>query len=136
MAASSSAIRMLPVGMALSCLRDGRRLADGLVVAAVYRHQHAEHGASRRGLAFNDPAVIADDLRHQREAEPASRRLGGDEGIEKVRHQIVRNPGAVVLDAELERQRHARLAAWRGQTYARAKGGSEVDLAVACALPD
>ena len=47
-------------------------------------------------LAFDDAAVIADDLGDQRKAEARAVGLGGDERIEQVRHQIVRDARAVV----------------------------------------
>src|ERR1051325_1850063 len=47
-----------------------------------------------------------------------------------MRQQISRHASAVVLDAEFEWQRDARLAAGNLQAHARAKRGGELDLAV------
>src|SRR3984893_18809943 len=106
MAASSSATKMLPVGIS-SSLGSAARLG---VVTQEHGHEHAKDGSSWLRLAFDDAAVIADDLGDQRQAEPRSGRLGGHERVEQVRQEIVGNARAVVLDAELQRQRYARLA--------------------------
>src|SRR5438552_3203686 len=97
-AASSSATSMFPAGITSS---SGSATRQG-VVSCEHRHQHAEHGVSRLRLAFDDPAVIADDLGDQREAKPRAGRLGGHERIEQVRQQVGGHTRAVVLDAEFE----------------------------------
>src|SRR5262249_52384456 len=71
---------------------------------AEHRQQHAEGGLPRQRLAFDDAAMIADDLGDQCEAKTAAGRFGGDEGIEQVRKQIFRHARTIVLDAELQRQ--------------------------------
>ena len=53
------------------------------VVPCEHRHQDAENGVSRLRLAFDDAAVIADDLGHQCKTEASSGRLGGHERIEQ-----------------------------------------------------
>src|SRR5689334_8663689 len=106
-ALSSSATSMFPAGMGSS---SGFAARHG-VVPCEHRHQHTKNGMSRLRLALDDPAVVADNLRDQCKTEAGSGRLGGDERVEQMRQEVRRNAGAVVLDAELERQRHARLAA-------------------------
>src|ERR1700730_7904758 len=101
-AASSSAISMLPAGI---CITSGFSARLG-VVTRKFGHQHAKGCSSRLRLAFDDAAVISYDLCCKSEAKPASGRLGGHERVEQVRHQVVGHPGPVVLDAEFERQRH------------------------------
>src|SRR3546814_11149320 len=49
-------------------------------------------------------AHVARELRDQREAESPSLALGGHEGIEQVAANIGGNAGAVVADAEFDRQ--------------------------------
>src|SRR6266481_512858 len=103
MAASSSATRMLPAGMIFSSGRAGR------LSAGEHGHQNAEDRVPGLRFALDDAAVVADDLRHQREAEAGSGRLRGHEWVEQMRHQVFWHARTIVLDAELERQRDARL---------------------------
>ena len=65
-------------------------------VAGMGRHQDAEGGAPRLRLAFDDAAMVADDLGDQRQAEAGAVRLRGDEGIEDVGQQVLGHAGAVV----------------------------------------
>src|SRR5262249_26500358 len=106
------------------------------VVTQEHGHEHTKNRPSRLRLAFDDPAVIADDLGYQRKAEARSGRFRRHERVEEVGQQILGNAGSVVLDAEFERQRYARLAAWQRQAHARSKCGRKPNLAVDCALPD
>src|SRR5215471_5730724 len=118
---------MLPTGISVlsgSAARLG-------VVTRELGHQYAKGRSSRLRLTFDDPAVIADDLRHQCKTEAAAGRFGGDEGIEQMRQEVLGHPRAIVLDAELERQGYARLAAGQRQAHAGAECRGEVDLAVA-----
>src|ERR1700704_4320464 len=103
MAASSSATKMLPVGISSS---SGSAARLG-VVTQEHGHKHAKDRTSWLRFAFDDAAVIADDLGDQREAQPRPGRLGGHERVEQMRYQIVGNARTIVLDAEFERQRHA-----------------------------
>ncbi len=64
------------------------------VIGAVHGKQNAEGGAARSGIAFDDAAMIADDLGHEREAEAASLRFRRHEGIEQIAHEIGRNARA------------------------------------------
>src|SRR6516162_2443291 len=98
MAASSSATKMLPVGMSSS---SGSAARLG-VVTQEHGHEHTKDGSSGLRFAFDDAAVIADDLGHQRKAKARPSRLGGHEWIEQERDQVVGDARAVVLDAELE----------------------------------
>src|SRR3979490_399228 len=119
MAASSSATKMLPVGIS-SSLGSAARLG---VVTQEHGHKHAKDRSSWLRFAFDDAAVIADDLGDQSEPQPRSGRLGGDERIEQMGQEIVRNARTVVLDAELERQRDTCFASRQRQAHARTEGG-------------
>ena len=59
---------------------------------------------TRLRLAFDDPAVIPDNLGDQRETEPCAGRLRRHERVEQMRQQVDGHAGAVVPDTELERQ--------------------------------
>src|SRR6266403_3074084 len=85
--------------------------------------QHAEDGFPWLGFAFDDAAVVADDLGHQRQTQPAAGLLRRDEWIEQVRKQVLRHAGAVVLDAELERQRYPRFFPRYREANARSESG-------------
>ena len=89
-----------------------------------------------REFAFDDAAMVADDLGHQRQPEPGAGRLGGDERIEQMRHEVGRHAGAVVLDRDLERQADAGLTARHRQAHAGAERGGKRDLAVGAPLAD
>ena len=78
-AASSSARRMCPLGMALVL-----KFGAAAVAGAVHGQQDAERRAPRGRIAFDDAPVIADDLRHQGKSEATSLGLGGDEWVEQV----------------------------------------------------
>src|SRR3954464_3466600 len=112
MAASSSATRMLPAGIN-SLLGSAARLGvvTNELVASVHGHEDTERRMSRLRFAFDDPAVVTHDLRNQSKPEASSGRLGGNERVEQVRHQVIGHPWPVIFDAEFERQRHPRLAA-------------------------
>src|SRR4051794_11145969 len=102
MAASSSARRICPLGINCPQLTDrpwqGRRASEreaslvlGLQVApvtgGVHGQTHPERRSARGGIAFDDPAMVADELRDQSKSEATSLRLGGDEKIEKIPEQ-------------------------------------------------
>src|SRR5580704_2150156 len=125
-AASSSAIKMLPAGIGIT---SGFSARLG-VVTREFGHEHAKDRPPRLRLAFDDAAVIADDLGGKRKTKSAAGRLGGHERIEQIRHQVVGHARAVVLDAEFERQRDLRFAARKRQAHAGSEGGREVDFAV------
>src|SRR5580704_14442364 len=127
MAASSSATKILPVGMSSS---SGSAARLG-VVTQEHGHEHTKGGSSGLRFTLDDAAMIADDLGDQREAKPRSGWLGGHEGIEQMRNEIVGHARPVVLDAELERQRNPRLTARPRKSHARPERGRERDLAVA-----
>ena len=50
----------------------------------------------RLRFAFDDAAVIADDLGDQREPQAGAGRLVGDEGVKKVGADLVGHPAAVI----------------------------------------
>src|SRR3954452_6877865 len=83
-AASASATNMFPAGITSS---SGSATRQG-VVSCEHRHQHAKHRVARLRLTFDDPAVIADDLGDQREAEPRAGRFRCHERVEQMRQQI------------------------------------------------
>ena len=64
--------------------------------AGMGRHQNAEGGAARLRLAFDDAAMVADDLGDQRQAEAGAVGLGGDERIEEVGQHVLRHARPVV----------------------------------------
>src|SRR5262245_40585066 len=101
-----------------------------------HRHQCAEHSAARTRVAFDDATMVADDLGDEREPEARARRLGGDERVEQMRHQIRRDALAIVLDGNLERQADARLTAGNGEAYAWPERSRQRDLTVGTLLAD
>src|SRR5262249_59502117 len=98
-AAPSPATRFLPTGFSVL---SGPAARLG-VVPRELGHQYAKGRSSRLRLTLDDPAVIADDLRHQCKTEAAAGRLGGDERIEQVRQEGVWHARPVGPDAEPER---------------------------------
>src|ERR1700680_767644 len=132
MAASSSAINMLPAGISIT---SGSAARLG-VVTREHGHKHAKDRPARLRLALDDAAMIPNDLGGERETKPASGRLGGHERIEKMRHQVLGYARSVVLDAELERQGHLRFAARQRQPHAGPERGRELDFALGGVLPD
>src|SRR4030088_191493 len=98
---------------------------------AEHGQQDAEGGFPRLGFAFDDAAVVADDLGNQRQAKPAPRGLGGDKGIEQVGQQVLGHTWAVVLDAEFQWQRYPRFFSWHREAHAWPEGGRQVYLRVA-----
>src|SRR4051812_40282791 len=97
MAESSSQIRIVPSGMRyLVLVLFGFGGGD--------RQQYPEHRAARLGFAFDHPAMVGDDLRHQRESQSRAMRFRGDERIENIRQQIGRDALAVVAHSHFERQ--------------------------------
>src|SRR5712691_318055 len=70
-AASSSAINMLPAGI---CITSGFSARLGVVTREL-GHEHAKDRSSRLRLAFDDAAVITDDLGGKRKTKSAPGRL-------------------------------------------------------------
>src|SRR6185312_300578 len=100
-----SATNMLPVGIVVTSRVIGRRrVFVQRVAAAVDGHQHAKDRTPWLRFTFDNAAVVAHDLRSQRQAEATSGRLGSYKRVEQMRHQVVRHAGSVVAYAELERQ--------------------------------
>src|SRR5947207_12841365 len=99
---------MLPAGMTRS---SDPRPVLGHFFAAIHRHQHAKNGAIGLAVARDDAAMIADDFGDERESEPASTGLGGDEGIEQMRHEVLGYARTVVDHAKFERQARAHAGA-------------------------
>ena len=99
-----------------------------------HRQMHDEFGPPGPAVHLDQPTMIGHDLGHQCQPKPAAAWLGGDEGIEKVRHQVFRDPGTIVLDAEFEWQGDPRLFPRHRQTHARAEGGGELDLGIAAEI--
>src|SRR5260370_41930532 len=107
MAASSSATKMLPVGIS-SSLGSAARLG---VVTQEHGHEHTKDRPSWLRFGFDDAAVIPHDLGDQREAQSRPGRIGGHEREEQMGSRLTENTRRTDLDAELERQRHVLLAA-------------------------
>ena len=58
----------------------------------MHGEHHSEHRSLRFAIELDDPAVVADNLGDQRQAETAAFRLGGDEWFEQVRLDILGMP--------------------------------------------
>ena len=52
-------------------------------------HQHAERRAARLRIAFDDAAVVADDLGNKGETKAGTIRLGGDERLEEMGDHVL-----------------------------------------------
>ena len=89
-----------------------------------------------REFAFDDAAMVANDLGHQCKPQAAPRRLGADEGIEQMRHEVGGNARAVVLHGNLERQAHPCLAAGDRKADAWTERCGQRDLPVGAVLAD
>src|SRR5262245_16408660 len=87
-AASSSATKMLPVGMFLVSRVGRQNVLGDVAITAIDRHQDAENRSSRLRFTLDNAAVVADNFRDQRETTSAPVRFCGDEWIEQMRHQI------------------------------------------------
>ena len=79
-----------------------------------HRHQRAEHSLPGTGVAFDDAAVVANNFGNKRQPKAGARGLGGDKGIEQMRHEIVRYAAAVILDGDFQGQTDARLTSRNG----------------------
>src|SRR5258706_15673054 len=117
MAESSSAIRIVPAGISLSP-----------VARSDFGQQNPKDGASRYRLAFDDAAMIADDLCNQRQAEARATAFRGDEGIEDVRHKVGRHARAIVANGDFERQAQSPARDNRAETNAGPIAGRQRDL--------
>src|SRR6185437_3595766 len=115
MAWSSSATRMVEGFMARSSSDNGRDRHG--------RQEDAEDGAPRLAVELDDAAMVADDLRHQGEAETGAVALGGDEGVEEMGAQIFRDALAVVADGDDERQVDTGVGARHGKPHPLLVGG-------------
>src|SRR5690606_15917798 len=80
-------------------------------------------------VAFNDAAVIANDLRNQRQTESGTVGLRRHEGIEQMREHVLWHAGSVIMHAELERQGHPVPRARHLQTDARTISRGQDNLA-------
>src|SRR5690349_14317351 len=96
MAESSSATRIVPVG-----------ISNSSVVLRGRRQKNAEDCAARNRLAFDDAAMISDDLCGEGKTETRTASFGRHEGIENVRHQIRRHTCTVVANRYFQRQAQA-----------------------------
>src|SRR5215471_13969904 len=81
-AASSSAIKILPAGIGIT---SGFSARLGVVTRKL-GHKHAKDCAPRLRFAFDNAAMIADDFRGKCKTKSAAGRLGRDERIEKIWH--------------------------------------------------
>ena len=80
--------------------------------------------------------MVAHDLGHEGKAEAAPLHLGGDEGLEEVAGEVRWYAGAVVVDAELDRQAQALLRSRHVEPDAGPERGRQDDLAVRGVDPD
>src|SRR5665213_4317246 len=62
----------------------------------IRRHQHTQGGSLWLRLAFNDAAVVADDLSDQRQTEAGAVGLGCDERLEEMGNEFVGNAAEAV----------------------------------------
>src|ERR1700694_4778413 len=102
----------------------------------LHGQEHAEDGAGRLAVAFDDAAVVVDDLGDEREAEPGSVGLGGDEGIEQMLLQVIGDARTVVLDLYHQREADARVRALHRHADTRPKRGLHDDAALLLVLAD
>src|SRR5215469_1051309 len=112
MAESSSAMRIVPAGMSGSF--------------AAFRglgQKNSEDGAARHGIAFDDTAMVADDLGNQSKAQAGTAALGRDERIEDVGHEIWRHAGAIVAHRDFKRQAQPLARNGGAETHAGAIAG-------------
>jgi hypothetical protein len=100
------------------------------VAGGVHRQEHAEGRAPRGGVAFDDPAVVADDLRNQGKSEATSLGFCGHEGVEQLLDEVRRDSGPAVANCELDRQADALARAGHLQPHAGAERRGEHDLAL------
>ena len=70
----------------------------------MHRHEDSKNRPSGETVAFNDAAMIPDDLGNQSKTEASPARFGRNEGIKQVPHQIGGHTWPIVLNAEFERQ--------------------------------
>src|SRR6185295_10230109 len=101
-----------------------------------HRHQRTKHREAWPRVAFDDPAMVTDDLGDERQAKPRAGRFGADERIEEMRHEIGRNAGAVIFDCNFERQAHSRVTSWYRKTHATPEGRRQRNLSVHPILAD
>src|SRR5438270_3134499 len=80
--------------------------------------------------------MVPDDLGNECKSEATSGRLGCDERIEEMLDDFARNAGAVVADAEFERQADGMRRACGLEPDARAKGSRKLDFPVDRFLAD
>src|SRR5690606_22176893 len=86
------------------------------------RHEDAEGRSTLRGIAFDDAAVLADDLGNEGQPQAGAVLLCGDKGIEENGPDVFRHARPIIVDAEFERKRHAVLRAGYGEPDAGTKG--------------
>src|SRR5687768_13937918 len=98
MAASSSASSMFPVGITFAL-----SIGFAPVAGSEHRQQDTEGRAPRSRVAFDDAAVVADDLRNQGKSQATPLGFGGHEGFEQVGQEVGRNARSVVAHRQLDR---------------------------------
>ncbi|MNL52402.1 hypothetical protein D3C87_1755730 [compost metagenome] len=76
--------------------------------------------------------MVANDLGDQRQAEPRTIGLGGDERVEQERQDIGRHAGPIVLDDDFERQRDALGHSGHADANTRTEGRRQLDLRFLC----
>src|SRR5262245_22199158 len=98
MAVSSSAIRIVPRAMCRPfhfsswerASRSGQclQLRCRVTRAILHGEEHAKHGSFGFAVAFDDAAVVANDLGDEREAKSGAGALGGDKRIKQMRLHV------------------------------------------------
>ena len=63
----------------------------------MHRHEDSKNRPSGETVAFNDAAMIPDDLGNQSKTEASPARFGRNEGIKKFRTRSVGTPGPLSL---------------------------------------
>ena len=99
------------LGLAVRLGRSRSRLLH--LLAEMARQIDAEHGAaSHRAVAEDEPARLLDEAIHHRQAEPGALAdlLGGEEGLEDLVDDLLRDTCAGILDLDQHIVRHRHLA--------------------------
>src|SRR5215469_5197353 len=105
-------------------------IANTVLSTIPRRHgqEHAKNGLPRLAVELDDPAVVANHLRHQCKTKASSVALGRDERIEEVRLQFLGDAGAVIGDRHHQRNLQRTAATDRGEAPAMTIGRRDDDL--------
>ena len=95
----------------------------------------AEFGAARAAIDLDQSAMVADDLGDQCQAEPAAGGSRGDERLEQMRADVVRNARPVVAHHDAQRQIERAGGAGNREPHAVLEAGGQHDLRMLVARP-